>query len=73
MSIAVYENADTYELKWKMLMKCLQTEVKLCNKCIKDAVKRKQYDEAHDAWSDKTTVEWVLDEMENIEEKGTCL
>jgi len=58
---------------WEKLRKCLETEVKLTQQCIKDAVETKNYIDANNMHENLATVEWVLDEMDAIETTGEAL
>jgi hypothetical protein len=66
-------DAVSWEDKWKKLRKCLELEVTLCDKGIKESLHMTDYYDAARIHEDRATVNWVLDEMENIEIKGECL
>ena len=62
-----------YKRSWEKLFGCLQLEVQLCNECMNDSIANKDYSEAARVYENLNTVEWVLDEMSNIEKHGECL
>jgi hypothetical protein len=70
MSIAVYENAYNYELKWKMLEKAIKEEIHLLKRSIKQSVKEFEYAEALYSKAALETLEFFQMEMDNIKEKG---
>ena len=67
------ELETNYKRSWEKLLECLELEVCLCNECIVDAIKNKDYSEAARVYENLCTTEWVLDEMNHIEKHGECL
>jgi len=65
--------AKNYKDKWNMLKTCLNFEVGQCQKVFKKALKDNDFTQVMTVVENQYTTEWVLDEMESIERKGTCL
>lgn len=59
--------------EWTILKQCLLLEESLCHKATKKAIKDNLLERAVEYRHNLETIQWVLEEMENIEEKGEVL
>ena len=62
-----------YKELWKLLKKNLKLEISLCGKAHKKAEREKSYHDADLFREEEATVEWVLSQMEHLEETGEIL
>jgi len=61
------------DTNWEKLKDCLKYELLASKKVIKEAKKGKRWIECYKYEETCSTVSWVLDEIENLEEKGELL
>ena len=64
---------EGYEDKWNLLKSCLEKESKLCHVAYKEAMKQNYIEDALEYKHNILQLDWVLDEMDNIAEKGSVL
>jgi len=57
----------------KKLKECLKVEIDLCNNALEKAKENKQYQECIEYQFELTTIDWVLSEIECLEELGETL
>ncbi len=62
-----------YEQKWKELRKCLNYEVKTTRKNIKDFRRDGDYGECLKNSEIILTLNWILEEMESLEDYGRLM
>jgi len=63
---------NEWKEKWNTLKKCLQLEVDLTQHAYDDAKKEENWHDALLYREEQATVQWVLEQLEHIEETGDC-
>lgn len=62
-----------YKRFWELIKECLNYEQKSLKRNLKSAKKNDSFHEASSFREELGTIEWLLEEIENIEDKGELL